>query len=338
MAQGPTTSRRCFLLGGMLALAAAPRVAGGQPARRPARIGVLTGIRSKFDPETSDTDRALVEGLREHGLVVGRDVLIEFRGAGGRPERLPQLASELVALKVDVIVTTLTASTLAAKGATGSIPIVMLGASDPVATGLVASLSRPGGNVTGLGVNLAELSAKRVQLLREAVPRLTRVAVLWNATFKSMMLGFKEIEVAAPALGVTIQSLRAEGPQDFDTAFAAMRRERPGGLVVLFGPITDKDLPRLVEFTLSQRLPAVFEGLVQQAVDAGALMSYGTHLSDLARRAGGYIDKILRGAKPADLPVEEPTRFELVINLKTAKAFGLTIPPALLVRADRVVE
>jgi putative ABC transport system substrate-binding protein len=153
-----------------------------------------------------------------------------------------------------------------------------------------------------------------------------------------MALGFKEIEVAAPTLGVTIQSLRAEGPQDFAAAFAAMRRERPGGLVVLFGPITDRDLPRLVEFTLTHRLPAVFEGIVQQAVDAGGLMSYGTNAADLARRAGVYIDKILRGARPADLPVEEPTKFELVINVKTAKALGLTLPPSLLVRADRVVE
>ncbi len=302
------------------------------------RIGVLTGLASKFDPETRAIDRALVEGLREHGWVVGRDVVIEFRGAAGRPEHLPRLAAELVALKVDVIVADRWQSTLVAKAATRTIPIVMLQAADPVATGLVASLAHPGGNVTGLGVNFAELSAKRVQLLQEAVPKLSRVAVLWNATFKAMALGFKEIEVAAPTLGVTIQSLRAEGPQDFDAAFAAMRRERPGGLVVLFGPITERDLPRLVDFTLTHRLPAVFEGTVQQAVDAGGLMSYGTNAADLARRAGGYIDKILRGARPADLPVEEPTKFELVINLKTARALGLTLPLSLLVRADHVVE
>lgn len=338
MPQGRPTSRRAFLLGATLGLVLAPRAADAQSTRRPMRIGVLTGLGSKFDPETSATHHALVEGLREHGLLVGRDVVIEFRGAGGRPEHLPRLAVELVALKVDVIVTTGTQPTLVAKGVTSTVPIVMLGAADPVATGLVASLAHPGGNVTGLGVNFAELSAKRVQLLQEAVPKLGRVAVLWNATFKSMALGFKEIEVAAPMLGVTIQSLRAEGPQDFEAAFAAMRRERPGGLVVLFGPITDRDLPRLVEFTLKQRLPAVFEGFVQQAVDAGGLMSYGTSAPDLARRAGGYIDKILRGARPADLPVEEPTKFELVINLKTAKALGLTLPASLLVRADRVVE
>jgi ABC-type uncharacterized transport system substrate-binding protein len=333
-------NRRTFLgtlSGGLLA---PPLAAGAQEykARKVYRIGVLHGIQAAFDPNVNVSDKALVEGLRALGWDIGRNVIIEFRSAASRPERLPQLAAELVAIKVDVIVTILTAATLAARQATRTIPIVMIGAADPVATGLITSLAHPGGNLTGLAVNFAELSAKRVQLLQEAVPKLSRVAVLWNSTFKSMALGFQEIEIAAPKLGVTIQSLRAEGPQDFDAAFAAMRRERPGGLVVLFGPITDKDLPRLVEFTIQNRLPAVFEGQVRQAVFAGALMAYGTKLSALVRDAGVYIDKILRGAKPGDLPVEEPSTFDLVINLKTAKALGLTIPPSLLQRADQVIE
>jgi putative tryptophan/tyrosine transport system substrate-binding protein len=211
----------------------------------------------------------------------------------------------------------------------------MVGVADPVDAGIVASLARPGGNITGVSVNAAEISAKRVQLLQEAMPKLSRVAVLWNSSFKSMTLGFQQIERVAPTLGVTVQSIRVSAA-DFDQAFAAIARGRPGGLVVLFGPLRGDDLPRIVEFVTRNRIPTVFE--LGQGVRGGGLMEFGPSSADLARHVGEYVDKIANGAKPADLPVQEPITFELVINLKTAKALGLTIPPSLLLRADQVIE
>ncbi|HEV8585943.1 MAG TPA: ABC transporter substrate-binding protein [Methylomirabilota bacterium] len=307
---------------------------GAQP--KVLRVGVLEGIPTAFDPASRPIHRAIIDGLQPYGWVLGKNLVIEYRSAAGKPERLPAVAAALAALKPDVILAVATSSALAAKNATSTIPIVMVGVGDPSVMGLIASLARPGGNVTGLAINAVELSGKRVQLLKEAVPGVSRVAVLWNSSIKSMAYGFQQIEIAAPTLGVTIQSVRVAGSQDFDTAFAAITQNRPGGLVVLYGPMTGNDLPRIVDFVTTARLPTIFEGLI--GVDTGGLMALGVHFSDMARRAGSYVDRIARGARPADLPVEEPTRFELVLNLKTAKTLGITLPPSLLLRADRVIE
>ena len=309
----------------------------GAPPGRLVRVGLLRPISPDFDPAKNQFDRELVEGLHELGYTPGRDVVFEVRSAAGRgPQVLPQLAAELVAAKVDMLVTPGTVAALEAAKVTKTLPIVMVGTADPVETGLVASLARPGGNVTGFAVNAVELAAKRVQLLREAVPRSDRVAVLWNSRIQSMTLGFQVIEQAAPALGVTIQSVRVSGSDEFDQAFAAIERGRPGGLIVLFGPLRGSDLPRIVEFTVRQRLPTVFE--VGQGVRGGGLMEFGADQVRMARRAAAYIDKIANGAHPAGLPVEQPSLFELIINLKAARTMGITMPPALLLRADRVIE
>lgn len=328
--------RRAFITAVTGSLLAAPLAGAAPPAGRVLRLGLLYGIKPKFDPDSNPVDRALVDGLRAQGYEPGRNIIFEFRSAEGRPERLPGLAAELVQLKVDVLVTNPTAPTLAAQGATKTIPIVMVGVADPVGAGIVASLAHPGGNITGVSVNAAEISAKRVQLLQEAIPKLARVAVLWNSSFKSMTLGFQQIVRAAPTLGVTVQSIRVASSDDFDQAFAAIAQDRPGGLVVLFGPLRGDDLPRIVEFVTRNRIPTVFE--LGQGVHGGGLMEFGPSSADLARHVGEYVDKIANGAKPADLPVQEPTIFELVINLKAAKALGLVIPQSLLLRADQVIE
>ena len=219
---------------------------------------------------------------------------------------------------------------------TKAVPIVMVGTADAVETGLIASLARPGGNVTGLAVNAAEMAAKRVQLLRDAVPGLSRVAVLWNSNFKSMSLGFQMIERAAPSLGVTLQSLEVSGSDQFDKVFTAIKRAPPQGLIVLFGPLRGNELPRIVEFVVQQRLPTVFE--VGQGVRGGGLMEFGPSPWRMARRAATYVDKIANGAHPSSLPVEEPSELELIINLQAAKAMGITIPTAVLLRADHVIQ
>ena len=271
------------------------------------------------------------------GYTVGRDVIFEFRSAAGSgPTVLPQLAGELLASRVDMLVTPGTSATLAAARVTKTVPIVMVGTSDPVETGLVASLARPGGNVTGLAVNAAETAAKRVQLLKEAVPKLSRVAVLWNSNIKAMALGFQSIEHAAPSLGVTLQSVRVTGSDEFDQAFAAIERARPGGLIVLFGPLRGNDLPRIVEFVTRHRIPTIFEP--DQGVRGGGLMEFGSSPWRMARRAAAFIDKIANGAYPGSLPVEEPTVFEFVVSLKAAKTMGLNLPQSILLRADRVIE
>jgi len=324
----------CVVLLANLVLAAATVAA--PPAGKVLRVGVLQGIAPTFDPTTNAWDHAFVDGLREHGYVIGRNVMLEYRSAAGQPERLPRLAAELVALKPDVLIAGQTAALLAAKEATNTIPIVMVGGAEPVKTGVVASLAHPGGNVTGLAVNAAETSAKRVQLLREAVPSISRVAVLWNASFQSMALGFQEIEQAAPSLGVSVQSIRVSGSQDLDQAFSAIARGGAGGLIVLYGPMRGNDLPRVLEFVGRTRMPTIFEVGIGRG--DGGFMAFGPSFAKMARRAGAYIDKIANGARPGDLPVEEPREFELVINLKAAKELGLTLPPSLLFRADRVIE
>jgi putative tryptophan/tyrosine transport system substrate-binding protein len=320
----------------VLALVVALDVSAKPPARV-VRVGLLYPIRPTFDPENNRFDRELVGGLRDLGYTPGREIVFEFRSAAaGGPSLMPGLLGEILASKVDMLVTPGTQPALEAARVTKTTPIVMIGTFDPVETGLVDSLARPGRNVTGLAVNAADAAAKRVQLLKEAVPKLSRVAVLWNSTVQSMTLGFQNIERAAPSLGVTIQSVRVAGSHEFDQAFAAIEHGRPGGLIVLFGPLRGDDLPRIVEFVPRHRIPAVFE--LGQGVRGGGLMEFGASQWRMARRAAAYIDKIANGARPADLPVEQPVAFELVINLKAAKTMGLTVPQSLLLRADSVIE
>jgi len=330
--------RRAFigtLTGGLLA---ARLVAEAQQAAKIARIGYLSPNLAT-SPHLREAFR---QGLRNLGYVEGRNLGIEYRDAEGKVERLPALAAELVALKVDVIVTEggNTVVPLAAKQATRTLPIVFATAADAVGSGLVTSLARPGGNVTGLDSLSTELVGKRLELLTQAVPGVGQVAVLWlpgvygERTEKEMLT---EAEVAARGLGVRLQFVEAtRDPADFDRAFSDMTRARAGALTVLPSNMFRREHRRLLDLAARHRLPAVYPW--RDFVDAGGLMSYGASLTDLSRRAATYVDRILKGAKPGDLPVEQPTKFELAINLKTANALGLTIPPSLLQRADQVIE
>jgi ABC-type uncharacterized transport system substrate-binding protein len=279
---------------------------------------------------------ALVQRLHELGWVEGRTVAIEYRWADGRDEQLAAIAGEFARLKVDVIVTHATATVIAAKQATAVIPIVFASLADPVGNGLVASLSRPGGNVTGMSLMGTDLGGKRLELLKEVLPRLARVAVLWNAANPGPALIFKEIQAAGQALGIEVQSLEMRSPDDLDGAFEAARRQQPDALVSVEDPLSATYRKSIADFAIAEHLPSLY-GLREYVV-AGGLISYGANIADLWRHAAGYVDKILRGAKPADLPVQQPTKFDLVINLKTAKALGLEIPPTLLARADEVIE
>jgi putative ABC transport system substrate-binding protein len=276
------------------------------------------------------------EALRELGWVEGENVLFERRYAENRLERLPELAADLVRLKVDVIVASGTLAPLAAKRATSTIPIVMTAAGDPLGTGLVAALARPGGNVTGMSLMAPDLGGKRLELLKELLPRLARVAVLWNAANPYSANVFKETQGAGRTLRIEVQSLEARAPDDFDGAFEAARKQRPDAMITVEDPLTVTYRTRIADFAIGQQLPSLSG--VREFVAAGGLISYGANLADLARRAAGYVDKILKGANPADLPVQQPTKFDLVINLTTAKALSLTIPPTLLARADELIE
>jgi putative ABC transport system substrate-binding protein len=285
---------------------------------------------------TEPLNDVFTEILRELGWVEGENVVFERRYAENRLERLPELAADLVRLKVDVIVATGTLAPLAAKRATSTIPIVMTGAGDPLGTGLVDSLARPGGNVTGMSLMVPELGGKRLELLKELLPRLARVAVLWNAANPYSALVFKQVQAAGTILGIEVQSLEVRQPDDFDGAFETVRRQHPDALMTVEDPLTINHRKRIADFAIGELLPTL-QGF-REFVAAGALMSYGANVIDLARRAAGYVDKILKGANPADLPVEQPTKFDLVINLTTAKTLGLTVPPSLLARADEVIE
>jgi len=262
--------------------------------------------------------------------------MIDYRYAEGKPELLSDLAAELVRFKVDVIITFGGPGTLAAKGATKTIPIVITDVSDPVALGLIASLAHPGGNVTGLSPLAKELSGKQLELLMEAFPRVSRVAVFLDQTSRSNALSLEEIKVAAGALQVALQPLQVRGSDDFEPTFSAVKRERAGALIVLRTAGTNTYRARIVDFSAKSRLPAMYAD--SEFTDAGGLMSYGSNRLDLFRRAATYVDKILKGAKPADLPVEQPKNFEFIINLKAAKQIGVTIPPNVLVRADKVIR
>jgi putative ABC transport system substrate-binding protein len=276
---------------------------------------------------------AFREGLRELGYVEGKNIIIEYRYGEGRMERLPGLAADLVRLKVDIIVTGGRPSTRAAKQATSTIPIVMAAAGNPVGNRFVASLARPGGNITGLTTMRGDLTGKRLELLKETASKISRVAVLWGPPAAS---NFKIAEGAARLLGLELQSLEVRGPEDLEGAFRAATKERAQALVALRNPAIFNERKRIAELAIKNRLPAIYDD--REFVEAGGLMSYGTNQADLYRRAATYVDRILRGAKPADLPVEQPTKFELIVNLKTAKQIGLTIPQSVLYRADKVIK
>jgi ABC-type uncharacterized transport system substrate-binding protein len=316
-----------------LGLFAAPLVAEAQQPEKVYRIGVLVLAPLSARPQQWEAFR---QGLREHGYLEGRNVVIEFRSADGKPERLAELAAQLTQASMDVIVGSGTPPVQALQGATRTIPIVMANVGDPVGAGIVGSLARPGGNITGLSLLATELSAKRLELLKEALPRLARVAVLWNPNNASVHLKFRETVSAARLLGLQLQSLEARVPGDLETQFQAAARVRTDALITADDQFLSSQRVKIVSLAMHHRLPVASE--FREFAEAGGLCSYGPSLTDLARRTAIYVDRILKGAKPADLPVEEPTKFELVINLKTAKALGLTIPRSLLLQADQVIE
>jgi putative ABC transport system substrate-binding protein len=324
-------TRREFLING-LAMLVLPLVAHAQQPKKIARIGFLSAASLSGNVDRLEAFR---QGLRELGYVEGRNVAIEARWAEGKYDRLPGFAAELVRLKVDVIVTYGPPAIQAAKEATGTIPIVMAGIIDPVATGFVASLARPGGNITGQSLMAPELIGKQLQILKEIVPTVTRVAVLGNPSNAGNAPQVRHAQDAARALGVRLQLLEARGPGEIDSAFAAITRERAGAVIVLVDVMFDVERRRIAELAAKSRLPTV--SLLANHAEAGGLMSYGAN-NDRFRGAATYVDKILKGAKPADLPVEQPTKFELVINMKTAKKLGIRIPQSILARADRVIE
>lgn len=307
-------------------------VVEAQQPKKIFRIALLTWAAAPPPSSTTPFD----EGLLQLGYVEGRNIAIERRYASGQMDRLPQLAAELAHLPLDVILTQSFPAALAAKQATSTIPIVVMGAGDPVATGLVASFARPGGNITGVSALETELSGKRFELLKEAFPKLARVAVLWNAADFGMTLKFRELERAAQALRVAVQASAVREPKDFDGVFSEMLRKRPDALFVITDPLTQLNRKQLLELAIKSRLPAMYEN--SPYVDDGGLMAYGPSQAENLRIALQHVDKILKGTKPSELPIEQPTKFEFIINLKTAKQIGVTIPPNVLVRADRVIK
>ena len=325
--------RRAFL--GTLGLLAAPLGVEAQQADKMPRVGYLS-LASYSDPAIQGLLEAFRQGLRERGYVEGQNIAIESRSAEGKHDRLPALAADLVRSKVDVIVVPGGGATQAAQQATRTIPIVMSTVADPLGSGLVASLARPEGNVTGLTMISPDLAGKQLQLLMEVVPKVSRVALLANPDNPSSPRFVREAEAAAQALGVRLQTLEARNPQEIDSAFTAMTRERARALLIVPDGILLSRRRQIAELAATRRLPSIY-GTPEYA-DSGGLVAYSANLLDVSRRAAGYVDKILKGAKPSDLPIEQPTKFELVINLKTAKAPGLTIPPSLLQRADQVIE
>ena len=308
-----------------------PLAARAQQAAKTYTIGFLSPALV-----TTQGDTIFLGALHELGWIEGRNLVFERRHGDNRPDRLNEAAGELVRLNVDVIVAIGTLGPLAAKRATTTIPIVMANAGDPLGSGLVASLARPGGNVTGMSLMAPDLGGKRLELLKEALPRCARVAVVWNSANPYPAFVFNETKAAGQALGVQVHSLEVRSPEDFPGAFAVTQSLRPDALIVVEDPLTVSHRKPIIEFAARHRVPALY-GLKEFAVDGG-LISYGASLADLYRRAAGYVDKILKGAKPADLPVQQPTKFEFFINLKTAQALGLEIPATLLARADEVIE
>ena len=325
-------SRRAFLktvTGGLLS---APLAAAAQQAGKVHRIGFLWDTPAVW-PHALEGFR---QGLRDLGWVEGQNIVVEYRWTEGRFDRLPALVEELVRLKVDLIVAPTSIYTGAAKRATSTIPIVFASHADPIGSGHVASLARPGGNATGLTIVMSETMAKSLELLKGTVPGLTRVAVIWDPATPSHLPGLKALEATGRALGLRLHSLAVRSATGFDSAFSAIVQERAGAVLVLSTPLFMGGAQRLAELALTHKLPTMFGP--REHVEVGGLMSYSPDRADLYRRAAIYVDKILRGANPADLPVQQATRFELVINLKTAKALGLTIPQSMLLRADQIIE
>ena len=315
-----------------LCLLLTPLAADAQQAGKVPRIGFLFYGSPGPSPELD----AFRQGLRELGYVEGQSITIEYRFASGRVERLPELAAELVRLKLDVIVTPATPASQAAKQATSTIPIVFAAVADAVGAGLVANFARPGGNITGFTSISAELGGKRLELLKELAPKASRVAVLYNPADRSNVLVLKELQESAPALGLTLQPLEVRGAGEFEGAFAAMTRQRAHALFGAAGILTFEHRKAVVDLAAKSRIPAMWGH--RQFVEAGGLMSYAVNFYDQIRRTATYVDKILKGRKPTDLPVEQPTKFELIINLKAAKQIGLTIPQSVLYRADKVIK
>ena len=314
-------------------LAGAPSLSDAQPAPGSPRVGVLVLAPLASRPQQWE---ALRQGFREQGYVLGQTIALEFRSADGKVDRLAELAAELVDAHMDVIVASGTEATQAAQKATRIIPIVMSNTGDPVGAGIVASLARPGGNVTGLSLVSTELSAKRLELLKETLPGLTRAALLWNPGNASVGLKAKETALAARVLGLQLQLLEARAPTDLEAQITAAARARADALITADDQFLSRERGKVAGLALAHRLPLMSE--FREFAEAGGLCSYGPSLPDLARRAAGYVHRILKGAKPAELPVEQPTKFELIVNLKTAKTLGLTIPPSVLVRADETIQ
>jgi putative ABC transport system substrate-binding protein len=325
--------RRTFVSTAAGALLVKAFPASAQPAKKVPRIGVLHAGTPAAVAQNSEGFR---QGLREHGYVEGQNIVVERRYGEARPERMAEVAAELVRLKVDVIVTSTDGAIAAVKRQTQTIPIVMASSTDPVGTGFVASLARPGGNVTGLSLISPELSAKRLELLKEVVPGLSRVAIMWNPDVRGAVLDYKETEGAARSLRLQLQSVEVSRADDFDRAFSALTTARAEALIVVPFPVAFTNRGQIASLAQKNRLPSMYGQ--REYADAGGLMAYGPNNAEQWRRAATYVDKILKGAKPGDLPIEQPTKFELVINLKAAKALGLTIPPSLLRRADEVIQ
>jgi putative tryptophan/tyrosine transport system substrate-binding protein len=306
--------------------------AEAQQVAKPPRIGFIMADASGSDPRVD----AFRQGLRELGYVEEKNIAVEYRFAEGKEDRLLKLVAELISLKVEIIVTDGTVVTRAVRNATKTIPIVMASDGDPVGNLFVASLARPGGNITGLTNLLAGLSGKRLEVLRDAIPGASRFGIIWNPENPSSITGFKETQVAAQSLGVQLQSLEVRGPNDFESAFQVAKKGQAGALTVVSDSVMFAHRAQMLELAAKQRLPTMHTQSLW--VQDGGMISYGTYFPDLYRRAATYVDKILKGAKPAELPVEQPTKFELVINLKTAKKIGLTIPQSVLYRADKVIK
>jgi putative tryptophan/tyrosine transport system substrate-binding protein len=323
-------------LGSFALCALLPALCASAEAQQPTKVPRIGYLAANFPSTNLARIEAFRQGLRDLGYVEGKSIVIEWRYAEGKPDRLPALAAELVRIKVDVIVSAGPPPTRSAKQATVTIPIVMAFDDDPVGSGFAASLARPGGNITGLSTLAPEISGKLLELLREIVPKLSRVAVLGNATQPGNPQALREINLAADGFGVQLQYLEVRGPKDIETAFRAASKERADAVLVLGSAVLNSQRKEISELAVKSRLPTIYNR--SEYVEDGGLVFYGVSINDLFRRAATYVDKILKGAKPADLPVEQPKKFEFIINLKAAKQIGLTIPPNVLVRADKVIR
>jgi len=317
-----------------LVILTTPLAINAQPPATMSRIGVLHG--GSLTPERAHRQQAFQQGLRDLGWVEGHNIVIEYRYAEGKVERLPDLAAELISLNMQVLVVDGTAGAEAAQHVTRTVPIVMLWGTDPVEGGLVASLARPGGNITGLAGPSGEFTGKQLQLLQEVVPKLSRVAVLWNPPLHAHALSLKALESVARSVGIQVQPVAVHSPDDFEGAFAAMHAGQAEALIVFASALHSLHVRRLADLALTSRLPAITRE--RRFAEGGLLMAYGQSQREIFLRAATYVDKILKGAKPADLPVEQPMKFEFVLNLKTAKALGITVPPSLLLLADEVIQ